>query len=61
LSVVAEGVETAEVLHRLASLGCEYAQGYQIGKPMPPQDFLAFLARWRAGKTAGVVPFAARK
>ncbi|HET8695862.1 MAG TPA: EAL domain-containing protein, partial [Gammaproteobacteria bacterium] len=60
LSVVAEGVETAEVLDRLAALGCECAQGYQIGKPMPPSDFLAFLARWPSGQAAGVVPFAAR-
>jgi diguanylate cyclase (GGDEF)-like protein len=60
LSVVAEGVETAEVLDRLAALGCEYAQGYQIGKPMPPPEFLTFLARWPSGKSAGVVPFAAR-
>jgi diguanylate cyclase (GGDEF)-like protein len=60
LTVVAEGVETAEVLDRLASFGCEYAQGYQIGKPMPPTDFLSFLARWQAGKNPGVVPFAAR-
>ncbi|HZF27963.1 MAG TPA: EAL domain-containing protein [Gammaproteobacteria bacterium] len=61
LSVVAEGVETAEVLERLAAFGCEYAQGYQIGKPMPPAELLSFLARWQAGKTPGVVPFAARK
>ncbi|HEX5048619.1 MAG TPA: EAL domain-containing protein [Gammaproteobacteria bacterium] len=60
LSVVAEGVETAEVLDRLTSFGCEYAQGYQIGKPLPPADFLTFLARWQAGNTQGVVPFAAR-
>jgi diguanylate cyclase (GGDEF)-like protein len=60
LSVVAEGVETAEVLDRLMSFGCEHAQGYQIGKPMPAADFLTFLARWQAGKAPGVVPFAAR-
>jgi len=60
LSVVAEGVENADALDRLAALGCEYAQGYHIGKPMPPQDFLAWLAQWRAGKSPGVVPFAAR-
>jgi EAL domain-containing protein (putative c-di-GMP-specific phosphodiesterase class I) len=60
LTVVAEGVETADALDRLASFGCEYAQGYHIGKPLPPGDFLAWLAQWRAGKTGGVIPFAAR-
>jgi diguanylate cyclase (GGDEF)-like protein len=60
LSVVAEGVEDAETLERLATFGCEYAQGYHIGKPLAPQEFLAWLAQWRAGKASGVVPFAAR-
>jgi hypothetical protein len=27
---------------------------------MPPPEFLTFLARWPSGKSAGVVPFAAR-
>jgi diguanylate cyclase (GGDEF)-like protein len=60
LTVVAEGVETAEALDRLASFGCEYAQGYHIGKPLPPADFLAWLAQWRSGKAGGVIPFAVR-
>jgi diguanylate cyclase (GGDEF)-like protein len=60
LTVVAEGVEDAETLDKLAAFGCEYAQGYHIGKPLAPQDFLGWLAQWRAGKAGGVVPFAAR-
>ena len=32
--VVAEGVETAAVLECLAELGCDYAQGYHIARPM---------------------------
>jgi EAL domain-containing protein (putative c-di-GMP-specific phosphodiesterase class I) len=32
--VVAEGVETAEQLEILRSLGCEYVQGYLISKPL---------------------------
>jgi EAL domain-containing protein (putative c-di-GMP-specific phosphodiesterase class I)/CHASE2 domain-containing sensor protein len=35
LRVVAEGVEDAPTLELLRSLGCDYAQGYLIGKAMP--------------------------
>jgi diguanylate cyclase (GGDEF)-like protein/PAS domain S-box-containing protein len=34
LDVVAEGVETAGQLHQLTKLGCDFVQGYYIGKPM---------------------------
>lgn len=35
MKVIAEGVENEEQKERLKSLGCDYAQGYFIGKPMP--------------------------
>ncbi|HEX3897373.1 MAG TPA: EAL domain-containing protein, partial [Rudaea sp.] len=31
--IVAEGVETEKQLAQLKALGCEYAQGYLVGKP----------------------------
>jgi len=40
MSVVAEGVETAEQLSRLAEYGCDVAQGYLIGRPVPLEMLL---------------------
>jgi len=47
--VIAEGIETAEHLVILRSLGCEYGQGYFFAKPLDPDEVEALLAsarRW---------------
>ncbi|MBB2775427.1 UNVERIFIED_ORG: EAL domain-containing protein (putative c-di-GMP-specific phosphodiesterase class I) [Comamonas terrigena] len=49
LTSVAEGVENAEVLHTLKSLGCSLAQGYFITRPLPALQFDAWLKEYRAG------------
>jgi EAL domain-containing protein (putative c-di-GMP-specific phosphodiesterase class I) len=38
LTVIAEGVETAEQRNLLASLGCDAFQGYYFGRPSPAAD-----------------------
>lgn len=45
LNVVAEGVESREVLERLAALTCNEAQGYHIARPMPVEEFPAWFAQ----------------
>jgi EAL domain-containing protein (putative c-di-GMP-specific phosphodiesterase class I) len=45
LRTVAEGVETEEQLQRVREIGCDRAQGYLIGKPMPRQDLDELLSR----------------
>jgi EAL domain-containing protein (putative c-di-GMP-specific phosphodiesterase class I) len=56
LTVVAEGVETAEVYDTLASLGCDYAQGYLVSRPMPNEELLAWLERQKTDKHRAAVP-----
>jgi diguanylate cyclase (GGDEF)-like protein len=43
LTVVAEGVETAETLERLKELGCNVAQGYFMGRPAPAEELTGLL------------------
>ncbi|MEP6135554.1 EAL domain-containing protein, partial [Marinobacter sp.] len=44
LTVVAEGVETAEQEYYLAQRGCKLAQGYFFSRPLKPSDFETFVA-----------------
>jgi diguanylate cyclase (GGDEF)-like protein/PAS domain S-box-containing protein len=44
LDVVAEGVETAEQLAFLREHGCDYMQGFLVGKPMPAEELSRLLA-----------------
>jgi EAL domain-containing protein (putative c-di-GMP-specific phosphodiesterase class I) len=44
---VAVGVETKQDWDFLQGLGCTYAQGYYIAKPMPVEEFPDWLNDWR--------------
>ncbi len=44
LIVVAEGVETKEVVRRLQELNCDVLQGYYFSKPLPANQFEAWYA-----------------
>jgi EAL domain-containing protein (putative c-di-GMP-specific phosphodiesterase class I)/GGDEF domain-containing protein len=57
LEVVGEGVEDAETLALLSVMGCDLAQGYFVGRPMPLPKLVDYL---RAGTAQELVarPFA---
>ena len=42
LNVIAEGVEDDTTWERLATLGCDFVQGYALTRPLPSDEF----ARW---------------
>jgi EAL domain-containing protein (putative c-di-GMP-specific phosphodiesterase class I) len=46
MRIVAEGVEDADDWAFLRGTGCDFAQGYFIGKPMPVGEMPAWRAAW---------------
>ena len=65
LSVVAEGVESAQTWDLLRDLSCDEAQGFHMGKPMPSAEFARWCSSWTAkhavrvaGNGGGVDPSA---
>jgi len=56
LKVVAEGIETPAAWTALLHLGCDYAQGYFISRPLPPEqvsDWIRELNARLAGAESG--------
>ncbi|WP_051318632.1 putative bifunctional diguanylate cyclase/phosphodiesterase [Chitinimonas koreensis] len=50
LTVIAEGVETAQQLDFLEQLGCDEMQGFLVAAPLPAEKVADFLADWHSGK-----------
>jgi len=48
LNTVAEGVETASDWDQLSALGCHYAQGYFISRPIAEDKVLDWIEGWQA-------------
>lgn len=51
LITVQEGVETEEQLHLVEGFGCDTVQGFYFARPMPPEEFTAFLRENTAKET----------
>lgn len=49
-NVIAEGVESVEHGTLLLQLGCQFAQGYYIAKPMPSAAIPQWIATWKPDK-----------
>jgi diguanylate cyclase (GGDEF)-like protein len=52
LETIAEGVESGEEHALLAQLGCAHVQGYGIARPMPEDETLAWIERYKARAAA---------
>src|SRR5215212_17396 len=52
LKVIAEGVETERIYGDLAKMGCDYAQGYFLSKPLSPQKMGVWLDVFMSSKLA---------
>lgn len=48
LRVIAEGVETQDQLDFLREHGCEEVQGFIVSQPLPPDQFVPFVAKYIA-------------
>jgi EAL domain-containing protein (putative c-di-GMP-specific phosphodiesterase class I) len=48
MSIIAEGVETADQLAFLATEGCDGVQGYLLGKPLPIVQYSSLIGGARA-------------
>jgi diguanylate cyclase (GGDEF)-like protein/PAS domain S-box-containing protein len=55
LQVVAEGVESKQTWDRLRALGCTFAQGYHLSRPVPAPELRSWLNERRRTSATGLV------
>jgi diguanylate cyclase (GGDEF)-like protein/PAS domain S-box-containing protein len=48
--VIAEGVETTEQGNLLMQIGCNFAQGYVVAKPMPADEVMNWSRQWATNR-----------
>ncbi len=56
LRVVAEGVETEQSWNQLTALRCDVAQGFLLGRPMPPEKLTPWLIERGVGRAEPLPP-----
>ena len=59
LRVVAEGVETLAQLSKLCELGCDYAQGYLLSRPLPAEALAGWIREFDFSAVRNFKPAAA--
>ncbi|SDP31226.1 EAL domain-containing protein [Selenomonas ruminantium] len=47
MAIIVEGVEDKHMAQQMASMGCEYEQGYYFSHPLPPKELITFLENHR--------------
>jgi EAL domain-containing protein (putative c-di-GMP-specific phosphodiesterase class I) len=50
-AVVAEGVSDALLWRHARAAGCDLAQGFGVGRPIPPEALPAWIAAWSGAGT----------
>ena len=55
MDVIAEGVESSVLEDFLRSLGCQFAQGFHLAKPMPSHKYRLLLIG-ESGQNIGILP-----
>jgi len=56
LDVVAEGAESADILHALVELGCDTAQGFALAPALPADELTTWIGQYDRNAFATVAP-----
>jgi EAL domain-containing protein (putative c-di-GMP-specific phosphodiesterase class I) len=54
--VIAEGVTDTQIWRAIAAAGCDLAQGFGVGRPLPPAALPAWIAAWSAAAVPEAQP-----